>query len=70
MVLPGAAVLMPIAIGTVAVAVDACGFALTPMWARRRPAEFPCLSSAAEIPVNARVALTDWPPIVAVKPTA
>jgi len=63
-------VLMPIAVGTVAVEVDAAGFDLTPIRTRRRAAEFPCLSSAAEIPVNARVALTDWPPIMAVKPTA
>ena len=70
-VLPGEAVLIPIAAGMSApVELLLAGADLMPNFFRRAAAEFPVLTAAVDTPVNSRFAPTDWPPIVATSPTA
>jgi hypothetical protein len=57
-VLPGEAMLMPMATGMVAAELAAGVAASTPSFLRRAAAEFPVRAAAVDTPVNKRLALT------------
>jgi hypothetical protein len=63
-------VLIPIAAGTIGDAVALSAIALRPSLARIAAPELLERVAEAEAPSKTKLALTDWPPIVAIKPTA